>query len=217
MSARSSSKRWTAASSAGASPTSRFSASTGRKPASSCSRRAAEYFAAQPPQEARSVSLTLAASRSMGRSLPVPRNCRDSVSLSSTDVSAVRVIPTPRRSNPNCQLSPQHVRPGEWPLNKRRRPKPPPCQGRGGADPRKPERLSAGNCLLNSLRALRALLDRHVDEIAPLRPGTVVVLDGRVTEQLSQDEPGVSAALADPAVRRHLFLGRHAFALVKLA
>src|SRR5438876_4410320 len=64
MSARSSSSRYTAASSAGASPTSRFSASAGTKPASSCSRRAAEYFAAQPPQEARSVSLTLAASRS---------------------------------------------------------------------------------------------------------------------------------------------------------
>src|SRR6266566_1389237 len=66
MSARSSSNRYTAASSAGASPTSRFSASTGTKPASSCSSLAAEYLAAQPPQEARSVSLTLPVSRSTG-------------------------------------------------------------------------------------------------------------------------------------------------------
>ena len=59
MSARSSSRRYTAASSAGASPTSRFSASAGTNPFSSSSSRAAEYFAAQPPQEARSVSFTL--------------------------------------------------------------------------------------------------------------------------------------------------------------
>src|SRR6476659_1313210 len=58
MSARSSSRRYTAASSAGARPTRRFSASTGTKPASSCSRRAAEYLAAHPPHEARSVSFT---------------------------------------------------------------------------------------------------------------------------------------------------------------
>src|SRR5947209_14803384 len=55
--------RSTAASSAGASPTSRFSASAGTKPARSCSRRAAEYFAAQPPQDARSVSLTVRAAK----------------------------------------------------------------------------------------------------------------------------------------------------------
>src|SRR5436309_13689224 len=74
MSARSSSSRYTAASSAGARPTSRFSASAGTKPASSCSRRAAEYFAAQPPQDARSVSLTLAASRSKALS---PKSARE--------------------------------------------------------------------------------------------------------------------------------------------
>src|SRR5204862_139009 len=67
-----------AASSAGASPTSRFSASAGTNPASSCSSRAAEYFAAQPPQEARSVSFTLPVSRSTG-GLPEIGfgNCRD--------------------------------------------------------------------------------------------------------------------------------------------
>src|ERR687893_2333302 len=44
------------------------------------------------------------------------------------------------------------------------------------------------------------LLDRHADERAVLGPGTVVVLDVLVAEQLAQDEPGVRGALADPAV-----------------
>src|SRR5207302_1982680 len=42
--------------SAGASPTRRFSASTRTKPFNSCSRRAAEYFAAQPPPTVNPVS-----------------------------------------------------------------------------------------------------------------------------------------------------------------
>src|SRR3954468_9596731 len=46
----------------------------------------------------------------------------------------------------------------------------------------------------------RALLDRHVDEVAPLGPRAVVVLDVALPEQLVQDEPGVRRALADPAV-----------------
>ena len=50
--ARSSSRRYTAASSAGSRPTSRSSASAGTSPARSVSSRAAEYFAAQPPARA---------------------------------------------------------------------------------------------------------------------------------------------------------------------
>src|SRR6266536_3640198 len=65
--------------------------------------------------------------------------------------------------------------------------------------------------------ALGTLFDRDVDEVAPLRPRAVVVLDRFVAQQLSEDEPGVSAALADPAVRRHLFFRRYALALVELA
>src|SRR5262249_56680897 len=68
--ARSSSSLYTAASSAGASPTSRFSASIGTKPDSSSSSRAAEYLAAHPPQVARSVSLTSVALKCKG----TPRN-----------------------------------------------------------------------------------------------------------------------------------------------
>src|SRR5213593_696092 len=65
MIARSASRRYTAASSAGASPTRRSSESTGTNPFSSSSSRAAEYFAAQPPQDASSVSRTLPVSNSM--------------------------------------------------------------------------------------------------------------------------------------------------------
>ena len=50
--ARSSSSRYTTASSAGSSPTSKSSASAGTSPASSVSSRAAEYFAAHPPARA---------------------------------------------------------------------------------------------------------------------------------------------------------------------
>src|SRR5713226_9792303 len=56
-SARSSSSLYTAASSAGERPTSRFSASTGTNPFNSSSSRAAEYFAAQPPPTVRLVSV----------------------------------------------------------------------------------------------------------------------------------------------------------------
>ncbi len=66
-SARSSSRRYTAASSAGSSPTSRSSASAGTSPESSVSRRAAEYFAAQPPARAREVSGTVSTRKSLGR------------------------------------------------------------------------------------------------------------------------------------------------------
>ena len=47
---------------------------------------------------------------------------------------------------------------------------------------------------------LRALLDRHVHEVAPLGPRAVVVLDVILAQQLVQHEPRVRRALADPAV-----------------
>src|SRR5437762_12867572 len=46
----------------------------------------------------------------------------------------------------------------------------------------------------------RGRLDRHTDEGAPFRPRAVVVPDTLVAEQVLQDEPGVRAPLADPAV-----------------
>ena len=42
--------------------------------------------------------------------------------------------------------------------------------------------------------------DGHSYQVAPLGPGTVVVADFFVTEQILQDKPGVGAALADTAV-----------------
>ena len=59
--------------------------------------------------------------------------------------------------------------------------------------------------------------DRDVDEVAPLGPRAVVVLDVGVAEQLAEDEPGVRAALADAAVGEHLLLGRDALRAVELA
>ena len=47
---------------------------------------------------------------------------------------------------------------------------------------------------------LSGLLDRDVDQVAPLGPRAVVVLDVLLPEQLVQHEPRVRRALADPAV-----------------
>jgi hypothetical protein len=69
----------------------------------------------------------------------------------------------------------------------------------------------------NSGRALTPLLDRDVDQIAPLGPGAVVVPDVLVAEQLAEDEPGMRAALTDPAVRRDRLVVRHALLPVDLA
>src|SRR5437764_229365 len=65
--------------------------------------------------------------------------------------------------------------------------------------------------------ALGALLDRHVDEVAPLRPRAVVVADVLVAEELAQDEPRVGASLADPAVGRDRLPRGDALPLVELA
>ena len=47
---------------------------------------------------------------------------------------------------------------------------------------------------------LGALLDRHADHAAPLRPRAVVIADVLVPEQVVQHEPGVAGALADAAI-----------------
>ena len=62
------------------------------------------------------------------------------------------------------------------------------------------------------------LLDRHVDQVAPLGPRAVVVLDVVLAEQLVQHEPGVRRALADPAVGDDRVVAvDHALAGVELA
>src|SRR5271156_3017803 len=48
-------------------------------------------------------------------------------------------------------------------------------------------------------------LDRGADEIAPLGPGTVVILHVAEAQQILQHEPGVRAAFADAAVGDHFF------------
>src|SRR5919201_7096379 len=60
-------------------------------------------------------------------------------------------------------------------------------------------------------------LDRHVHEIAPLGPRSVVVAYVLVAEQLPEHEPRVGAALADAAVSSDLLVRRHTFPRVQVA
>src|SRR5919202_1002790 len=73
-----------------------------------------------------------------------------------------------------------------------------------------PERCPSACCL-------DVLVDRNVNEIAPLGPRAVVVLDVVVPEELVQHEPGVRRALADPAVGDDLVPVQDALAGVELA
>src|SRR3954467_3363442 len=76
--------------------------------------------------------------------------------------------------------------------------------GPGPAHPRRPG-------------VLGAFFDGHVDEIAPLGPGAVVVSHPFEAEQLAEDEPRMGAALTDPAVGGHFLVGRDPLAAVELA
>src|SRR5262245_58629194 len=193
MIARSSSSLYTAASSAGASPTSRFSASTGTNPRSSSSSRAAEYLAAQPPHEARSVSLIV----STFTAAPPPSS--GELYSSVGPASRERLLPTwhSRQSRPAAA-----VRPPPLSGERRRRARATPCtQGRPP----------------DSTPGLRPLLDGDVDEVAPFGPGAVVVLDVLVAEQLAEHEPRMGAALADPAVGDDRLVRRHSLGAVELA
>src|SRR5882672_5078204 len=60
------------------------------------------------------------------------------------------------------------------------------------------------------------LLDRDADEAAVLGPAAVVVADPLVAEQLVEDEPGVGAALADPAVGDDVLVRRDPLGLVQV-
>src|SRR3954471_3761228 len=61
------------------------------------------------------------------------------------------------------------------------------------------------------------LLDRHVDEVAPLRPRAVVVAHVVLAEQLVQDEPRVRRALADAAVGDDRLATQDALAAIEVA
>src|SRR5439155_11914059 len=58
-------------------------------------------------------------------------------------------------------------------------------------------------------------LDGDPDERAVFRPGTVVVLDVLVAQQLAQDEPGVSRPLTDAAVGDDVLVRHDVRALVE--
>ena len=53
-------------------------------------------------------------------------------------------------------------------------------------------------------------LDGSVDQAAPLGPGTIVVADIFIAEQVVQHKPGVAAALANAAVGDDVLLGSDA-------
>src|SRR6266446_2253408 len=50
---------------------------------------------------------------------------------------------------------------------------------------------------------------RHVDHASPFGPGSVVVSDLVVAEQVFEDEPGVRRALTDAAIGDYFFFRRH--------
>src|SRR4051812_11890613 len=62
--------------------------------------------------------------------------------------------------------------------------------------------------------ALR-LFDGRTDEVAPLRPRTVVILDV-VAEEILQRKPRMAGALADAAVRDDRFVAGDADAVIQL-
>src|SRR4051812_5758014 len=63
---------------------------------------------------------------------------------------------------------------------------------------------------------LLRLLDGRADEIAPFGPGTVVVLDVLVSEQVLQHEPGMARSFADAAVGDHGRIGCGSRAAIEL-
>ena len=58
--------------------------------------------------------------------------------------------------------------------------------------------------------------DGCTDQIAPLGPGTVVIADVLVTEQIFQNEPSVGTSFADAAVRDSFISATNALGFVKL-
>src|SRR2546421_2952204 len=59
------------------------------------------------------------------------------------------------------------------------------------------------------------LFDWGGDQAPPLGPGSVVVPDVGIAEQVVQDEPGVGGAFADPAIGDHGLVGSHALRFVE--
>src|SRR5207249_7724347 len=103
---------------------------------------------------------------------------------------------------------------GDLSIKTRRRPKP--SLRDGGPPGLRPVPHRAGalgrSRLPLRLRLRRGLFDRHADEGAPLGPRPVVIPYTIVPQQISKDEPGVSASFADAAVRDCLALAVDALA-----
>jgi hypothetical protein len=52
------------------------------------------------------------------------------------------------------------------------------------------------------------ILDGGADEVAPFCPGTVIVADVRIPQQIAQNKPGMGAALANAAVGDYVLVRR---------
>src|SRR5215211_1239171 len=112
-----------------------------------------------------------------------------------------------------------------WPRTALRVPAPTWSTGAGPGGGRSPCASTAAVCPTARRPAMLGLpcgmglalaLDGDADQAAPLGPGAVVVADVGVAEQLVQDEPGVGAALADPAVGDHVLARLHPLGAVEL-
>src|SRR3954466_901306 len=78
------------------------------------------------------------------------------------------------------------------------------CSSRGAEAANRLD-IHVGDLLLTSYLRLRRLhtfagFDRRADEIAPLRPASVVVLHVVLAEQVLHHEPSMTRPLADPAI-----------------
>src|SRR6266513_914023 len=62
---------------------------------------------------------------------------------------------------------------------------------------------SAAACTIR----LSALFDGSADFVAPFRPGTIVIADVIQSQQISEHKPGVTRALADPAINNRVLFG----------
>src|SRR5204862_7816193 len=67
----------------------------------------------------------------------------------------------------------------------------------------RPIPVAAATALRASCASLSGLLDGRPDQVAPLRPRAVVILDVRDSNQMLQHEPRMARAFADAAIGDH--------------
>src|SRR5215211_3657181 len=68
--------------------------------------------------------------------------------------------------------------------------------------------MESASSVLASFSGISGMLplDGHTHEVAPLGPAPIIVPHLRVAQEVGEHEPGVAAALADPAVDDHVII-----------